>query len=151
MMRFVVNGRLLSNSSRKARAEVELNSFGGAAQAFSRAAGLLRGHAGEDRPTPAALKSENRSPEIRSKSEIQSRPPVPHSARSLRDTEAPVASVLSAEPMPESFAISAFGFRISDFLRISAFGFRISGLPAWLCLCGQTLELPCIGRPKTGA
>jgi len=28
--------------------------------------------------------------------------------------------------MPESSAIPAFGFRISDFLRISAFGFRIS-------------------------
>ena len=37
---------------------------------------------------------------------------------------------LSAEPMPESLAISPFGFRISDFfrisgLRISDFGFRL--------------------------
>ena len=63
--------------------------------------------------------------------------------RPLRDTEAPAASVLSAEPMPERFAISAFGFRISGFLRISALGFRISGLPAWLSLCGRSLQQPC--------
>jgi HlyD family secretion protein len=66
----------------------------------------------------------NPKSEIRNPKEIRNRHPVPHSARPLRDTEAPVASVLSAEPMPGSFAIPAFGFRISDFLRIS--GLRIS-------------------------
>jgi hypothetical protein len=40
--------------------------------------------------------------------------------------EARVASVSSAEPIPESFAISAFGFRISDFGFPSDFGLRIS-------------------------
>jgi len=34
--------------------------------------------------------------------------------------------VLSAEPTPKSFAISAFGFRISDFGFPSDFGLRIS-------------------------
>jgi hypothetical protein len=58
------------------------------------------------------------------KSEIRNPHPFPLVVRSLRGTEAPVASVLSAEPTPESVAISAFGFRISDFLRIS--GLRIS-------------------------
>jgi hypothetical protein len=46
--------------------------------------------------------------------------------RWLRDTQAPVDSVLSAEPTPKSFAISAFGFRISDFGFPSDFGLRIS-------------------------
>jgi hypothetical protein len=62
--------------------------------------------------------------------EIRGPHPIPHSVRSLRETQAPVASVLRAVPMPESLAISALGFRISDFLRISAFGFWISfGFP----------------------
>ena len=68
--------------------------------------------------------SEGRNPksEGNPKSEIRSPHPVPFSMRSLRNTEAPMASVWSAEPMPESFAISAFGFRPSDFgLRISDF------------------------------
>src|SRR5208337_1775042 len=98
--------------------------------ALGQVVGALRRAALESRwwgkgQQPAALTSEIRNPksEIRRKSDIRSAHPVPHSVRSLRDTEAPVASVSSAEPMPESFAISAFGFRISDFLRISAFGF----------------------------
>jgi hypothetical protein len=67
-------------------------------------------------------KSEGRNPkEIRNpKSEIRSPHPIPHSVRSLRDTQASLASALSAEPMPESFAIPGFGFRISG-LRISDF------------------------------
>jgi hypothetical protein len=74
------------------------------------------------------MKSEDRRPksEGNPKSEIRNPLPVPHSARSLRDTEAPAASVLSAGPMPESFANPAFGFRISDFGFPSDFGFRIS-------------------------
>jgi len=83
----------------------------------------------KERSSKPATKSEIRNPEIRNPH------PVPHSAPWLRDAEAPVAPVLSAEPMLERFAISAFGFRISDFLRISglrpsdfprAFGFQIS-------------------------
>jgi len=62
----------------------------------------------EGNPKSEAPKSEGNP-----KSEIRSPHPVPHSVRSLRDTEAPAASVLSAERMPESFAISAFGFRPS--------------------------------------
>jgi hypothetical protein len=48
--------------------------------------------------------------------------------RSLRRKEAPVASVLSAEPMPESLAIPAFGSR--DFGFPSDFGLRISDFRA---------------------
>jgi DNA polymerase III alpha subunit len=71
--------------------------------------------------------SEVRNP----KSEIRNPQPVPHSVRSLHDTGAPAASVLNAEPMLESLAIPAFGFRPSDFgfpsdFGASDFGFRIS-------------------------
>jgi NADH-quinone oxidoreductase subunit M len=76
-------------------------------------------------------KSEGRNPksEGNPKSETRSRHPVPYSVRSLPDTEAPIASVLSAEPRPERFPISAFGFRPSDFGFLSDFGLRISDFP----------------------
>jgi len=84
----------------------------------------VRGAKSERNPKSEAPKSDLPA-EASAQAGIRSPHAVPHSVRSLRDAEAPVASVLSAEPMPESFAISAFGFRPSNFLRISAFGFRI--------------------------
>jgi len=60
-------------------------------------------------------KSEGPKSEGNPKSEGRRPDPIPHSVRSPRGTESPVASVSGAEPMPEGLASSAFGFRISDF------------------------------------
>jgi len=78
---------------------------------------------GEIRNPKARNPKETRNP----KSEAAH--PVSHSVRSPRDAEAHCG--LSAGPMPESFAISAFGFRgfgsrISFGFRPSDFGLRIS-------------------------
>jgi hypothetical protein len=86
-------------------------------------------------------KSEAPKSEGNPKPEIRSRHPVSHSARSLHDTEAAVASVLSEAPTPESFAILAFGFRISFGFRPSAFGFQGCGVT--LSPATVTLEQPC--------
>jgi RNA polymerase primary sigma factor len=63
----------------------------GAHRLQSVALAKLRQHARFLQMAPGDPKSEIRSPEIRRKSEIRNPQPVPHSVRSLRDTEAPLA------------------------------------------------------------